>query len=260
MKILITGAHGYIGRSLCNNFEHTHEVYPITRNVMDLTNSREVRNYFEDTYFDVVIHCASVGGHREDMDGVDVLDNNLSMYFNLLENKEHFGKFINFGSGAELNSLYTPYGLSKRVIRQSILEKENFYNIRIFAVFDENELNSRYIKTNVQKYINGEALEVFYAKKIDFFYMKDLITVVKYYISNNTIPQEFDCTYSETKSLLNIAKIINLLGDYRREINFNNEPSPDYCGNYYDLGLKYVGMEEGIVNTYNKLKITAISL
>ena len=44
------------------------------------------------------------------------------------------------------------------MIRQSILEKENFYNLRIFAVFDENEWDTRFIKTNIRHYINKKPI------------------------------------------------------------------------------------------------------
>jgi hypothetical protein len=71
------------------------------------------------------------------------------MYYNLLENKEHFGKLINIGSGAEVLSLDTPYGLSKNIIYNSILNTDNFYNLRVFAVFDNNELDRRFIKTAI---------------------------------------------------------------------------------------------------------------
>ena len=56
-----------------------------------------------------------------------------------------------------------------------IQNKDNFYNVRIFAVFDENELESKFVKTNIRHYINKENIEIIQNKYMDFFYMEDLI-------------------------------------------------------------------------------------
>ena len=139
-----------------------------------------MNEFFQNKYFDVVLHCAVMGGSRLKEDGWNIMDVNLCMYYNLLQCSPHYKKLISFGSGAELYTQNTPYGLSKYVIRQSILEKENFYNLRIFAVFDENELNTRFIKTNIKNYINKKPITIYQDKYMDFIYMPDLIKIINY--------------------------------------------------------------------------------
>ena len=141
MKILITGTNGYIGKSLTKKLKDKYKIVALTRQLVDLTNYQDVHNFFKDKYFDVVIHCAVVGGSRLKEDTWNDLDTNLIMYYNLLQCRSHFNKFIHLGSGAEIFLKETPYGLSKHIIRKSVLEKNNFFNIRIFGVFDENELD-----------------------------------------------------------------------------------------------------------------------
>jgi nucleoside-diphosphate-sugar epimerase len=255
MKILITGANGYVGKSLCNALKDEYNVTGLTRNNFDLTDSSETFNFFIDKHFDVVIHCAAAGGSRLKIDNSNVLDNNLKMYYNLLDNKHHFNKLIHFGSGAELYSKDTHYGLSKHVIRESILGQDNFYNLRIFAVFDKNELDTRFIKANIKNYINKQPIQVFKDKKMDFFYMLDLVTLVKHYINNDNLLKEIDCNYSNTNTLLNVAQIINNLADYRIPIIFNHQTDDKpYVGKFTDLNLNYIGLEQGITYVYNKLK------
>jgi len=175
------------------------------------------------------------------------------MYYNLLENKSHYGKFIHFGSGAEQHNTF--YGLSKKVISESINGHHNFYNIRIYAVFDENELDSRYIKTNLKKYLNKDKINIFQNKFMDFFYMGDLIKLVEYYLTNNNLPKEVDCTYNKTLNLFNIAEIINSLDSHSVKIHIVNPIfGKDYKGTYTSLNLNYIGLKQGIINTYNKLK------
>jgi hypothetical protein len=55
--------------------------------------------------------------------------------------------------------------------------------------------------------------------------------------------------------MLDIINIINGLDSYKVDINFkNNDFSSNYIGDFIDLGLKYIGLEQGIRNVYNKLK------
>lgn len=253
-KILITGGDGYIAKSLYNSLKNSYEITTLTRNNFDLNHFKVLDSYLKHKYFDVVIHCAVSGGSRLKEDTIGDMDNNLQMYYNLLNCKDRFGKLIHFGSGAEITQPESPYGLSKRVIAKSILEQENFYNIRIFAVFDENELDTRFIKGNIQRYINKEQIIIHQDKFMDFFYMKDLVSLVDYYIQNENPPKEIDCLYSESHSLFNIANMINNLDTHKVHITFNqNEMGEKYCGNSNIL-LNYIGLEEGIKQVYNKLK------
>lgn len=254
MKILITGGNGYIAKSLYNSLKNKHNVTCITRQDFDLTNSFETTKFFSNKYFDVVIHTAVVGGSRLKPEDSSIIDQNLQMYYNLLSCKNKYNKFIHFGSGAE-TYLDTPYGWSKNIIYKSILEKENFYNIRIFGVFDENEWETRFIKTNIKRYINREPIEIYQNKHMDFFYMEDLVSLVEFYILNENPPKEIDCVYPESKTLHHIANVINKLDGYKVEIKINEpELGKEYIGKFTNLGLEYIGLEQGIEIVYNKLK------
>ena len=255
MKILITGTNGYVGKSLYNALKNEHNVIGLTRNDFDLTDFKSMSNFFQNKHFDIVIHCAAVGGSRLKPDDSYNMDINLIMYYNLLQHKQYFNKLIHFGSGAELYSKDTPYGLSKYVIKESMLEQDNFYNLRIFAVFDENELDTRFIKTNIKKYLDKQPMELYHNKRMDFFHMEDLVTLVRYYIFNDNLPKEINCCYGELVYMLDIINIINKMDSYKVDVNFkNNTFGINYIGDFTDLGLKYIGLEQGIKNVYNKLK------
>lgn len=256
MKVGITGANGYIGRTLVRELSQFYEVVPIMRVDMDLTDSTSVNNYFNNNTFDVLIHTAIKGGSRLQKETYSDLDHNLKMYYNLLDNRNCFGRFISIGSGAELYSTHTPYGLSKHVIRQSLLVKENFYNLRVFAVFDEDELNSRFIKNNIVNHIRGHDMIIHQNKYMDFFYMKDFCSVVNHYISAIEPPKEYDCSYEHTLSLVEIAEHINTLGTNKVDISIiapgvGHHYSADYPR--VPLPLDFVGLTTGITNVYNTL-------
>jgi nucleoside-diphosphate-sugar epimerase len=254
MSILITGGNGYIAKSLYNSLKDKYNVTIITRQDFDLTNSSETLKYFSDKYFDIVIHCAVSGGSRLRPDSWNDMDNNLKMYYNLLNCKGRFKKLIHFGSGAETNAPDSPYGLSKKVIAKSILEQDNFYNIKIFAVFDENELDTRFIKGNIKRYINKESIIIYQDKWMDFFYMRDLISLVDHYINNDNVPKQIDCSYTGLYKLSEVASIINNLDDHKVDIQIEKD---EIALSYYGIAnvlLDFVGLKEGIKEVYNKLK------
>ena len=85
--------------------------------------------------------------------------------------------------------------------------------------------------------------------------MPDLISIVKYYIMNETPLKEIDCTYSETKTLFDIANIINNLYDYNVDILITEEGQENYCGKYTPINLNYIGLEQGIKNVFENFLI-----
>lgn len=253
-NVLITGGSGYFGRSIYNGLGSIHAITLVNRRDVDLTHSGSLKRFFKDKYFDAIIHCAVVGGNRLKKESWKDCDENLMMYYNLLQYKDYFGKMIHFGSGAELHYSNTPYGFSKSVIRNSILRIKDFYNIRAFGVFDENELDTRFIKANINRYINKKSLSIYMDRKMDMFYMKDLIKLVDHYVCNDNLPKEVDCTYQQTRTLKEIACIINKLSDHECKIVVESEEFDiDYKGKFIDLGLNFVGLEEGIKRTYSVL-------
>lgn len=253
-KILITGGNGYIAKSIKQKLGEKYDLTVIGRKEIDLTNQLFTAKWFERKHFDVVIHTAGVGGSRLKSEDTSVLNENLSMYYNLHWNRYHYDKFISFGSGAEIFQQNTLYGLSKKIIADSIRENNNFHNIRIFGVFDNNELETRFIKGNIIRYLKKEPIIIHHNRIMDFFYMEDLVTLVDYFITNDC-PKEANCSYENKYTLKNIADMINKLGDHEVEIKIQDQEKFDfYSGNPLKIPIPLIGIHDGIQRTYEKLK------
>jgi nucleoside-diphosphate-sugar epimerase len=256
MKILITGGNGYIAKSIYSALCLKHDVTLVTKNNLNLTRRDEVKHYFKDKYFDLVIHTAVRGGNRLSLDGPDVVLSNILMYDNLMRCRNKFNRLIHFGSGAE-EKADTPYGFSKHIINQLIKLDPKSANVKIYAVFDENELDTRFIKSNILRYINHEDMIIHQDKKMDFFYMKDLISLVEWLINQREDEfsiQNVNCSYLEKITLTQIAEMINSLSDYKVNIKIENEGEGDsYCDIHPIMPFNLIGLEQGIKETYNKL-------
>lgn len=256
MKILVTGGNGYIGSNLYADLSCDFNVVKISRSDVDLLDPELVNRFFANNYFDVIIHTAFQGGSRLKEDKIDVLDNNLIMYYNILRNRHKFKRFINIGSGADIYSLDKPYGLSKYIIRRSLEEKQDFYNLRVFGIFNHAELSTRFIKSNMINYLNRRKMIVNEDKLMDFVFMDDFISIVRYFIINDKLPKNYDCVYSSKFYLSEILKMINKLGDYVVDTHINSREGNDYIGKYIPINVEYIGLEMGLKQMYDKLILT----
>ena len=255
IKILITGGNGYIAKSITNRLWEKYHILSPGREELDLLDSKSVDAFFEGKHFDVVIHTATLGGSRLKEEDETVSFYNLIMFYNLIRKKEQFNKLISYGSGAEFNTEYSPYGFSKKVINKLIHKHDNFYNLRIYAVFDEKEKDTRFIKSNIKRYLNNEPIIIHQDKLMDFIYMPDLISIIEYYIAGKDLLKEVDCIYDDTVSLSNIAQQINNLSINKVPINIEDPlPGQNYIGIYNELPIAFIGLENGIKNVFDRLK------
>jgi UDP-glucose 4-epimerase len=250
MKILITGGGGYISKNLIKNYQNKFNVKSISRVDFDLTNTKETKIFFDKNQFDIVIHTAIKGGSRLINDEYKFTYENLLMFDNLLSNKTNFQTLINLGSGAEIHSHQTPYGLSKKIINKLIEKEDNFYNLRIFGIFNENELDTRFIKSCILNCLKNQKIVIHQNKFFDFFYMNDLFAIIDYYITNNFFYKNFDCCYEKKYTLFDIAKYIcNLFNKNIDEfiIISDSQLGESYIGNSeVSKDFAFIGLEEGI--------------
>ena len=122
-------------------------------------------------------------------------------------------------------------------------------------MFDENENDTRFIKSSIKKVLNNEAIVVYQDRLMDFIYMPDLISTIVYYIEGKDLLKEVDCVYDDTVSLSNIAKQVNNLSINKVPINIEDPLlGENYTGTFTELPIAFIGLEQGIKNVYNKLK------
>ena len=199
MKVCVLGAGGFIGKHLIQNSNWV----GITRNDLNLEDQDEVEKYFNTNIYDVVIHCAVVGGSRLKKDKGDVIWKNILMFENVI--KVFKGKLIYFSSGASLrgNPPTDPYGLSKWIIDKRIDTIPNVYSLRIWGCYGENELSTRFSAVCKRE---GHVV-IDQDRYFDFIDIEDVRKIVQQYVtSNKELVKYCDLVYPKKMLLSQWAK------------------------------------------------------
>jgi len=249
--ILITGSTGFVGKNLADSFRNKYRLLLPNHYELDLLNKKDVQFYFQaHDEIDTIIHCANYGGNRKTtpLPG-QTLNENLRMFFNLVENKEQYSRLINLGSGAEYNKYrnlwgiketefgkHIPpdeYGFSKFIISNYIEKRMNMYSLRIFGLFGKyEEYEYRFISNAIVKNLLHMPITIRQNVRFSWLYVDDLVKIIDEFI--NLLPNHYDynLTPPETTDLITIAETINSLSDYPSEIIVENKGyNFEYSGN-----------------------------
>lgn len=262
MKILITGANGFIGNHLLENISSKNTVYGLMgKKDLDFLDSAEVGKMF-DKSFDLVIHCATNGRYRHTSTDDDILASNLRMFMNIHANRHKFKKLINIGSGAEfdLNKNIdrikeqelrnrvpeSSYGLSKNIISRLVLDTKNFYTLRLFGCISHEIPSGTLLSNFLLSVKNNQIFNLENDRKFDFFSADDLVKVVEFLIDNDPIEKDMNLVYGEKIKLSELLiKYCNLHGINKNLVNIFSTSHVDYTGNgdrIADLDIKFDGL------------------
>jgi UDP-glucose 4-epimerase len=264
MRILLTGGTGFIGRYLKQHLKH--DVIAPASTEINLLDLNSVTEFLKSQQFDAVVHCAVMG--RESVYAIDpkIEENNLRMFYNLALNKEHYDKFINFGSGAEFDidtdicetseeeiCIRNPkhsYGRSKNVIAKFVQTIPNFYNLRIFGCFDRSESANRLLKLFVKKCQLNEPLLIPRDRLFDMVSAQDLLTVVEAVLAKQIHDNDLNIVYNKKYYLSEIVKMYAQLHNLNSElIQVSGHEENSYTGNGTRLNqyqLPLLGLEQSL--------------
>jgi GDP-L-fucose synthase len=155
VKVLVTGAGGFIGRNLAEGLRERHEIAAPGREELDLLDEESVHCYLRRHRFEAIVHSATVRASRRIGAPAGLLHDNCRMFFNLARNQDCFGRLLFLSSGAvydrqhaapmvteEHFGLRVPadeYGFSKYICGQFVPFMENACDLRLFGVFGPHE-------------------------------------------------------------------------------------------------------------------------
>ena len=282
MKILITGANGFVGKSLREYFSNNDQVKVIAlgRKDLDLLDYENVSSVLNHENPDIIVHCAIKGGTRFDNDVQETFDQNLKMYHNLKSLRSKFKCLINIGSGAEFDRtngvrrakeslLFEKapadfYGKVKNEISRDIVETQNFFNLRIFGCFGALENENRFLKIVFDKNSKSELIEINDNKEMDFVHVDDLAKAISFVSKNfnsSEIPKDINVVYNDKALLSEIVDMFIPHDDRKSEVRVYARSGLDYSGDSSTidslgiLNFSPSSLKTSLQTYYNQLKI-----
>ena len=223
-KILITGAGGFIGRSLLEQLSSEYNILPVTRKEVDLLEQKQVETMFFHEDIDVVIHAATqntLGRGKESEE--QLLKNNLRMFLNLERCKSYYGKMFLIGSGAEYGKQQElslveegmfgekvpedDYGLSKYIMSKISGSSDNIYNLRLFGIFGPYEnYNYRFISNVICKALSGRDIVIHQNALFDYLYIKDFCDIMRWFLEHEPKWKYYNICTGKRTELVSVAR------------------------------------------------------
>lgn len=257
MKIAVLGARGFVGSSIASHLLHNHHVTPVTRDTLDVLDPRAVKDFLKSNKFDVVVNCASMMTNNESI--IDAR-NNFGMFMNFYDNSQYYGKFINTGSGAELDREFDlwhaeeslifqrmpkdSYGWGQNMKSRLCYHTDNFYTIRIFNCFGRGEIDTRIFP----KFLREGRLEIANDRYFDYFSIQDLCRVVDNCIDTTWQVKDVNAVYKDKIKISQALELFCSANGLEPNFTVTSTSDNNYTGSaerLYSLGIQLNGLEQG---------------
>lgn len=265
MKILITGAGGFIGKYLTNNLAE-HEIHAFTKQELNLVDIDSVRNHFASNKYDAIINCAAAGRNTPMAEDSSIISSNLASVMNLLTYNDSFSTLINIGTGAEFDVTQEinnaseldifnrfpqhSYGLSKNIISRYFTTQPNCITLRLFGCFDDSEDDRRLLKKLHSTVSSGNEFTI-QDKLFDIISAWDFSQIVRAVLNKSITEQDINCVYAKKYRLSEILSVYCDKHNLDSSLIKVSGTGLNYTGNgdilsKYNLNLQ--GLEQALTN------------
>ncbi len=263
LKVLITGTNGFIGHNLTEQLKSKFSTLSPFHSQLDLLDRKKVKIYLQRHNPDAIIHAALYVGPDKSVFSSDMLGKNLTIFYNLLEQRQPDTKLIVFGSGAEYDKskpkinvsenelgLSIPkddYGLLKYTISKILHETDNSLDLKLFGVYGKYEdYTRRFISQAICRSILGLPIIIKQNAFFDYLYIDDLVKIVEYSLTHTMKYKNYNTGRGKKVDFISLAAMI-------KKITGNNYPVKVLKQGY---NLEYTCNNQRLMSELSNFKFT----
>lgn len=240
LKILLTGANGFIGRNLLRHLEPKFSVLGLQRTIatepfclqVDFNDQIGLEQIFQSFQPDVVIHLASNTNRTRAMHELPkFIDANLNLTnqlllagislqtppkFIFLSSAEVYGPQSGCLDESTITNPVSPYGISK-VCAENLLALYNrnygisAHILRVFNVYGNGQDPGFFFADLMRAYREGTVFEMTAGEqKRDFIYIQDLIRAIEIFIHR---PNLLECVNISSGNAISLSRVVEIFND-----------------------------------------------
>lgn len=281
LKILVSGAGGFIGTHLCNKLiDDGHKVFSLDRQL--LLNPTKLEEEINKIKPDVIFHLGAYGNHSWQKDEDECIASNILGTRFLLKASRKVNKFVYISSSSvyshhsykeSLSEAHTPiypmtfYTASKASAESLCLAEKHIHDrditiIRPFSVYGYGEDGKRFIPRVIIDLLTGKTLDLDPTPVHDWIHVNDLVAGLIKSI-RCTFPIVNVCTGIETTNQEIVDKLQVISGKKLKTRKVEGMRSWDTKGMYAGFGglLGSMGwapafdLDRGLKDTYQRIKL-----
>lgn len=248
MRVLITGATGFIGRNLVEGLEEEFELFAPPRSELDLLDQDAVDRFLRQRRVDAVVHGATKPGHRNAPDPTGLVEANTRMFANLTRDPGLCGRLVLLTSGAVYDQrFYAPKmpeerfgahvpidetGYSKYLCARLAQHLPGAIELRPFGVFGPHEdWEIRFISNAICKSVFDLPITLRQDRRFDYVWVGDLVGVVRRALRGDLAPGAYNVTPDAAVPLTALAEKVRAASGKRVEIRVGRAGlGPEYSG------------------------------
>lgn len=221
MKVLLTGADGFLGKSFFEKYKSRYDLDAPRTDALDLTNVRQVIDYFKSHRFDAVLHCAGIAENEDGM--VD----NLVMFKNLqyaaiiggVKKLLIAGDVAEFDRSKPIVSIderafgesipQDTYGLGRYLINLLASKDKISTNLRFFTVYGPNAYADQNIMNAlVSRGVLGKDIELPHDRRMSVVYIDDAVKIMAAFLDNDFPKGDYNIVSDKSVTLSEAAACV----------------------------------------------------
>lgn len=225
MRLLLTGATGFVGRNILPPLMRNFTVVAPTRGELNLLDEDPVKKFVDRGNFDIVVHSANPTPAKNQLDyAARMTSDSLRIYFNLRRCCSSFGRMFYFGSGAEYDKRRDicsvtedqigdripadDYGFAKFLMNEDARHSDNVVNLRLFGCYGPTDAKGKFIRDAIDCSLENRPITIRQDCYFDYLFVDDIAAVISAICDKPLARHDYNLCSGRRIALSEIAKIV----------------------------------------------------